>query len=73
MEGGDDHGILSRVLRLRSTHQVSLGASGEVVYSVIRVETQPAELAIKLTVKTNNAVVTESCRAAVMAIMGAPA
>lgn len=43
------------------------------VYSVIRVETQPAELAVKLTVKTNNALVTESCRAAVMAIMGAPA
>jgi len=49
---------------------VNLGAGD--VYSVIRVEIEPVQQAVKLTVKTNNANMTEACRAAVMLVMHAP-
>jgi hypothetical protein len=44
--------------------KVNLGTSD--VYSVIRIETEPIQQAMKLTVKTNNANMTEACRAAVV-------
>ena len=49
--------------------KVNLGTSD--VYSVLRIETEPVQQAVKLTVKTNNASMTEACRAAVMLSMDA--
>jgi hypothetical protein len=43
------------------------------VYSVLRIETEPIQLAVKLTIKTSNASMTEACRAAVMLALDAGA
>ena len=51
--------------------KVNLGAAD--VYSVLRIETEPIQLAVKLTIKTSNASMTEACRAAVMLSLDAGA
>ena len=44
--------------------KVRLGNAAD-VYSVLRIETVPAQQAVKLTVKTNNAAMTEACLSAI--------